>query len=338
MLLSIILPSYNVAQYIGRAVNGLLEHGVEDCEIIIVDDGSTDNLGEVCRQWREIERVKVIRTENHGVAEARNVGLRIARGEYVHFMDPDDWMEGNMYGELLKVCKECNADILRFGFESNSGWEKRDFRMGNNSKIEYVGDEIRNELLPNYVGYSIAELSRFGRSDFKKGKELSFIWCFLFRRKMLIDNGVEFVKGLQFMEDKLFLCHVFCYAQKVVRYKKVCYHYETRKNGLSSMRFSDIAKFSEQRVLAEKSRQLITEKYTAKWAINIKPLYQGTLILASVQMFFMFILRLKFCKLSCVKQYVYLPQVKESLFLAKNSDIPLVLKIAVKLLSCYFNI
>lgn len=338
MQLSIILPCYNVAQYVKRAVSSLLRQDIDDYEVIIVDDGSTDDLQSECRQWSGIDRVKVIRIENQGVSEARNVGLRAAVGDYILFVDPDDWIDDNVLGELLNACKEGNVDALRFGFNSNSGWEKRDYRMGDNPKIEYVGDEIRNELLPNYVGYSVQELKRFGHKDFKKGKELSFVWCFIFRRKILVDNALEFVKGLHFMEDKLFICRFFCYAQKVVRYNKICYHYETRNDGLGKSRFSDIVSFSQQRILAEKERERMSEDYKKIWNLDITPLYRGTLILASIQMFFMFLMRMKFSKLGCVKQYASLPQVKAALCHARHSNIPFVIKFPATLILKIFSL
>lgn len=288
-MLSFILPSYNVAPYIERAVNSILDQHLSDYEIIIVDDGSRDNLVEVCQQWKENERVIVVSTGNQGVSEARNEGLKRAKGEYVCFLDPDDWYEKDVMASALEAIKRDGADALRFGY--NKVYESEELKRGDDPVEDLINDEylcegdaILTKLVSAYIGFSIKELMHLNVSNFRKNKRLSFVWSYIFKRQILIDNSITFAKGLHFMEDKLFLCEYLCHTQKVILYDKVCYNYYVRKDGLRMTNTADCLHHAEQRVLAEQCRSEMAERVKSTLNIDIKPLYRGTLIMASLQM------------------------------------------------------
>ena len=97
-LISIIIPVYNVAVYLPRCLDSILAQTYKNLEIILVDDGSKDNSGKVCDEYAlKDSRIKVIHQKNQGVSVARNAGLRIAKGDYIGFVDSDDYIETNMY-------------------------------------------------------------------------------------------------------------------------------------------------------------------------------------------------------------------------------------------------
>ena len=111
-LISIIVPAYNIAAYIERGVGSVCNQTYRNLEIIVVDDGSTDDTGVICdRLAVEDERVQVIHKENGGPAEARNVGIAKAKGVYIGFVDGDDWIDPDMYEKMLSALKEQQADI-----------------------------------------------------------------------------------------------------------------------------------------------------------------------------------------------------------------------------------
>jgi glycosyltransferase involved in cell wall biosynthesis len=117
--ISIILPVYNVEKYIDRAILSLVSQSFGDYEIILCNDGSKDSSGKKCDEWAEKEsRIKVIHKENGGVASARNAALQIAEGEYIYFMDPDDYVVGELLCENYALAKETDADQVIFGFVS----------------------------------------------------------------------------------------------------------------------------------------------------------------------------------------------------------------------------
>lgn len=115
-IISIIVPVHNVEKYVERTIRSILRQTFEDFELILVDDGSTDNSGTICDKYLgKDERVKVIHKENEGVSSARNVGIDAAEGEYIGFVDADDCIAGDMYEMLYSDIIENNADIAICG-------------------------------------------------------------------------------------------------------------------------------------------------------------------------------------------------------------------------------
>ena len=115
-LISIIVPVYNVEQYLDRCVKSLLQQTYKNLEIILVDDGSPDRCGQMCDNYAKLDsRVLVIHKENGGLSDARNAGLSHAHGEYIAFVDSDDYIEADMISELYNACHNQDADIVVCG-------------------------------------------------------------------------------------------------------------------------------------------------------------------------------------------------------------------------------
>ena len=113
MLISVIVPVYNIEKYIARCIESLMNQTYKDLEIILVDDGSTNSAGEICDAYAQKDnRIKVIHRENGGLSAARNTGIDIATGEYISFIDGDDWIEDTMYEEMVQLAKEQLADLV----------------------------------------------------------------------------------------------------------------------------------------------------------------------------------------------------------------------------------
>ena len=129
MLFSIIIPVYNVEKYLRECVDNLLEQDFHDFEVILVDDGATDSSGAICDEYAEnSEKVKVIHQKNAGQAVARNAGTEIAQGEYVIYIDSDDYICDKAFLSKLAVKTEKQPDVILYGykkfFESNKKHSK----------------------------------------------------------------------------------------------------------------------------------------------------------------------------------------------------------------------
>ena len=112
--ISVVVPVYNVEEYLDQCVESLVGQTYKNLEVILVDDGSPDNCPAMCDEWAERDnRIKVIHKENGGVSSARNAALDIASGDYIGFVDSDDWIEPDMYEILIKNAKKYDADISR---------------------------------------------------------------------------------------------------------------------------------------------------------------------------------------------------------------------------------
>ena len=114
-MISVIVPVYNVEPYLRKCLDSIINQTYKDMEILIVDDGSTDGSGDICDEYKTDKRVRVFHTENRGLSCARNVGLDNAKGDWIGFVDSDDWIEPEMYELLLKGAEETGADIVECG-------------------------------------------------------------------------------------------------------------------------------------------------------------------------------------------------------------------------------
>ena len=116
-MISIIVPIYNIEAYLEECIKSIIKQTYKELEIILVDDGSTDGSSEICDEFAsQDKRIKVIHKQNEGLVLARKNGLQYVKGDYVLFVDGDDWIESNMCEELMKVMKQTDADIVHSGY------------------------------------------------------------------------------------------------------------------------------------------------------------------------------------------------------------------------------
>lgn len=114
--LSVIVPIYNVGEYIDLCIESISKQTFKDMEIILVDDGSTDLSGNICDQWKEKDgRIRVIHKQNEGVVKARKEGTRLANGRYITFVDGDDWIDDDLYQAVVPLLNKYNADVICYG-------------------------------------------------------------------------------------------------------------------------------------------------------------------------------------------------------------------------------
>ena len=145
-IISIIVPIYNVGKYLPRCIDSILNQTFKNFELIIVNDGSTDNSGVVCDDYTKKDtRIKIIHKSNGGVSSARNAGLYLAKGKYIGFVDPDDYIDKNMYEKLYRLCIDNNSDIAicRFNREINGNIQNKE---GTEEIIKLNNVEAMNEL------------------------------------------------------------------------------------------------------------------------------------------------------------------------------------------------
>ena len=121
ILISIIVPVYNVEPYLHRCIDSILAQTYTNFECILIDDGSTDNSGHICDEYATRDkRIKVIHHQNNGVSAARNAGLNIADGDYIGFVDPDDWISTYMYAIMSEAAEKTKADVICCAYDINN--------------------------------------------------------------------------------------------------------------------------------------------------------------------------------------------------------------------------
>lgn len=217
MTLSVIIPVYNVAPYLRRCVESVLHQTYRQLEIILVDDGSTDESGVICEELaREDERIRVIHKTNGGLSDARNAGLAVATGEYVVFLDSDDaWLIPDGIEQMMRRLEEKASDILLF--------KRVDIYPNRQTAMrDYDTDFIRT--------HSAQEV--FER--LMLSEQFCMSACFqLLRRDMLIDNHLQFPVGY-ISEDVDFSCKLWQIAQSEDVLNLDMYGYHHRTNSIST--------------------------------------------------------------------------------------------------------
>lgn len=154
-LISVIVPVYKVEKYINRCVNSILEQTYKNIEIILVDDGSPDKCPKICDEYLLIDkRIKVIHKKNGGLSEARNVGLKLATGKYLTFIDSDDWIKKDFIERLYILLKRSDADIsicnyakVYDGRDCILDHQNYDFELSNIKALEYMMGELYSQMV-----------------------------------------------------------------------------------------------------------------------------------------------------------------------------------------------
>lgn len=210
-MISIIVPIYKVEKYLRRCIESLLNQDYHDIEIILVDDGSPDNCGIICDEYANKDtRIKVIHQKNGGLSAARNSGIDIAHGDYLMFVDSDDWVEKNYCSMALQKAKETESDIVVFGYNDvfNDRIVKRSIATKDEKK--YTTKEALKEL--------------------HGGKILSFAWNKIYKAD-LFKTGIRYPKGRLF-EDIGTTYLLFHLANAVYLASGATYNYQKREDSI----------------------------------------------------------------------------------------------------------
>ena len=155
ILISVIIPVYNVEKYLNECIDSVINSTYKDLEIILVDDGSSDNCPQICDKYACMDnRIKVIHKENEGLSSARNEGFNIANGDYISFIDSDDYISTNLYEIAVDIINEQNCDIFSFGYYLKYG-NKNKFKLKPNTFLVLKPYEAIEKLnLFDYMGVS----------------------------------------------------------------------------------------------------------------------------------------------------------------------------------------
>ena len=208
--ISIIIPVYNTRIYINDCLSSLIQQSHKNIEIILVNDGSTDESGLICDDWEKKDsRIIVRHTENKGVSHARNIGIDIASGDYISFVDSDDWVDTNYYEQLLAAAIECMADACITG------------HIEDGDRKTYIGIRTKHRIDCN----SIEMLTLMADPDRNKTGFFS-ICAKLWRREMFI--GTRLREDISVGEDSLLSWQLMRKANKAVYVPIFGYHYRQR--------------------------------------------------------------------------------------------------------------
>lgn len=213
--ISVIVPVYNAEKYLHRCIDSILAQTFTDFELLLIDDGSKDSSGLICDEYEARDtRVRAIHKENGGVSSARNVGLEVARGEWIVFADSDDWIEEETLQEIVDCIRNSTAEYFRFGYIKEFQNGERKYYLAGNGNIA-THDEI----------FKLCQ----------QGGYFGFLWNSVFNRTVI--GELRFDESLCWLEDQIFSFNYLRRINKAYFIGKTLYHYTVQDSGsLSSIR------------------------------------------------------------------------------------------------------
>lgn len=221
---SVIIPVYNVEKYIRKSIESVINQTYKNLEIIIVDDGSPDNCPTICDEYSQVDsRIKVIHQSNQGLSGARNTGISVATGDYLLFVDSDDYLNNNTVEKLVERMVSCSLDILGFNVTVIKDGEKN----------KYVKKDYSQEVL-NGVDYLIRMI--------KIDHIYEPVWMYMYKTSLIRDNNIRFKKERLF-EDEIWTPEILLCAEKVGYIDIEGYNYIIREGSITTTSTNNSKKF-----------------------------------------------------------------------------------------------
>lgn len=219
-MISIIIPIYNVSQYLNECIQSVVNQSYKDFECVLIDDGSSDGCEMICDQWAQKDsRIKVIHQSNQGVSKARNRGIAEAQGEYIIFIDSDDWIDPNYLNELFQPIEKYNVDLVVCGLQqqyNNGTFQNYSYKTG----IIKIEKQFTNEF-----------------TDINKQFLLFGPVIKLYRKSIIQKHNIHFPPEYTYGEDLIFNYNYLEYVKAIYIVNQCLYHYRIIGSGtLSSIK------------------------------------------------------------------------------------------------------
>lgn len=209
---SVIVPVYNVEQYLEECINSILHQTYEYLEILIIDDGSSDSCGKIADEYvKKDGRIKVFHKENGGVALARNFGLKHATGDYCCFIDSDDYYEPTFVEKMVYALNEHNADMVFCNYYSN-----------------YIDNEVPSQKLQEIENGTVFSPDEFMYRLYAVSGMFCFVWNKMYKKEIF--HNLEFQDMI--CEDSQIMLYITDRCKKIVYISNVLYHYRRRKSSI----------------------------------------------------------------------------------------------------------
>ena len=223
-LVSIIVPIYNVEQYLAECLDSLVNQTLKDIEIICVNDGSPDNSADVVREYIQADsRIKLIEQENRGLSGARNTGLKVAKGEYVYFMDSDDWLESDAMDICYQVAVTKGVDVVFFDAIA--------FKDGVDDDVGDMPDDYNRALALSEVANKRIRAKKLFMQMINNSTMRSSVCLNFIKRKLLLENRLYFEEGL-IHEDELFTPQLYALASTMMYIPRMFFHRRVRPGSI----------------------------------------------------------------------------------------------------------
>lgn len=251
MKISIIVPVYNVESYIRKCIQSILSQSYTDIELILVDDCSMDASGQICDEFaKKDDRVTVVhQLKNCGVSKARNTGMEKATGEYLMFVDSDDWIEPQLCERTVKILQEdAGIDTVHWGYNKV---DEQGRKLGENAAVLPCGEKAtgkEKEIFLDSFFVSYEDLYYWFKSGqsyaeaIHKKKKIGSVCLYLFSRECILHNQIKFLEDLNYGEDNIFLVSYIQACKGIAVAEGLLYNYVVSKKDSLSKNKMDMDK------------------------------------------------------------------------------------------------
>ena len=210
-MLSVIIPAYNVEKYIERCINSVLNQYLKNIEIIVIDDGSKDKTSDICLKISENNKNIIYKkVQNGGCSAARNLGISMAKGKYIAFLDSDDWVDSDMYINMIEEAEKNQADIVICGFK------KLDENKNLLSTVKIPKRNNKNEYIDCTTEWFASPCNK------------------IYKRDLLEKNNIRFLLNIYTGEDMFFNFISFFYSKDIISLDEPYYNYFMNQNSVSN--------------------------------------------------------------------------------------------------------
>lgn len=318
MKVSIIIPIYNAEKFISKCIESVLNQTYHDLEIILVNDGSTDETLKIIQQYQnKDERIKIIDKENAGVSDSRNRGIEIATGEYIAFADSDDWLELNMIEKMVNIIEQQNVDMVRCNYYKN---------YSNN--IQSLGEKYNPDIIDRILFKQ--DIQNKILTSILNGTMPAYVYLLLVRKEF-IKKVMRFNTNISMMEDTVFYVDLLQKVNKMYIYDEPLYHYFFNVNSLSRSPQYYIRNLNNLLLVNKLFKEILCENNA--FNDNIEKIY-NTMHMKSIENTF-FRLYKTYDREELKKYYddiINNNKIKEILEKGQINDVPIHNRIAIKLI------
>jgi glycosyltransferase involved in cell wall biosynthesis len=316
--ISVVIPVYNVEKHIKRCIDSVLNQTYQDFEIILIDDGSEDQSGQICDEYaNKDKRVKVIHKENARVSAARNDGIKMAKGKYLSFIDSDDWIEPEMFQVMVNKAEELNLDFIMCDYKKRFN-KYEDHRSQPIRSGYYSTEEIKKELFPCLIMFEYIEFPPTISN-----------WVCIFNLEFIRKNNLYYDEDIHYCEDSILGSKMMYHATNFY-YLKGYYFYNYFYNPASTTNTYNGKKWNYYQIINDRLIEYFgkTNDFDFSRQIKINMLYFTLNTLGQIQ----YSRSNGAERLNMIKQIMYHPKVTDIFMDFKLPSVSWKLKVAILLI------
>lgn len=284
-LVSVIIPAYNTEEYIGEMLDCVTSQTYRNIQIIVIDDGSTDNTCDIVRKKQIYDtRIELVEANHGGVSKARNIGINKAVGEKIFFWDSDDIVEFDTIERVMSFCKTESVNAVLYGYSSYINGVKGE-PVNHSLRVKYENEEIMKNLCPHFLGHSFQDINDWikGNIDLRERKEITALWRIMLDTSTIRANNLKFDENLSLGEDTKYINLYFLHETSIGFYDECFYYLRKRMDGLNMTSLNNPVLMAKNKTKLIEARKLI-DTIAKENGYDTRSYWEGTMVFSAVEL------------------------------------------------------